>query len=93
MLFIALVALPYAGDTKHGATLREEVEHQQVASFHAIHHPRTGILRPPLDHPSRFGIHTFHGSHQSLASLGVVDGRIVVALMEGIHGVIVSLTI
>ena len=92
VLLIALVALPDAGNTKHGATLREEVEYQEVARLHAIHHLWTRILRPSLNHPDGLGIHTLHGLHHRLTSLGIVDVGIVVALMERIHRVIVGLT-
>ena len=92
MLFIALVAFPDAGDAKHGATLREKVEHQQIARLHAIHHLRTRILCPTLNHPNSIGIHTFHGLHHRLTSLGVVDRGIIITLVEGIHRVIIGLS-
>ena len=91
VLLIAHIALPDTGNAKHGATLREEVEHQQIACLHTIHHCRTGILCPALNHPYGLGIHTFHGLHHGLASLGVVDIRIIIALVEGIHRIIISL--
>ena len=92
MLFVALVALPDAGDTKHRAALREEVKHEQVASLHTVNHRRTRILRPSLNHPYRLGIDAFHRLHHRLTGLGIVDIRVVVALVEGVHRVIIGLS-
>ena len=92
MLFVALVALPYARNAEHRAALREEVKHEQVASLHTVHHRRTRILRPSLDHPYGLGIHPLHGLHHRLPGLGIVDIRVVVALVEGVHRVIIGLS-
>ena len=91
VLFVTLGTFPDAGDAEHGTALREEVEHEQIARLHTIHHLRTGILCPALNHPDGLGIHPFHGLHHCLASLGIVDRGIVVALVEGIHRVIIGL--
>ena len=91
MLFVALVALPDAGDAEHRTALGEEVEHEQVACLHIVYHRRTRILRPALNHPHSLGVHTLHGLHHGLTRLGIVDGGIVVALVEGVHRVIVGL--
>ena len=92
MLFVTLVALPDAWDTEHRATFRKKVKHEQVACLHIIHHLWTGILGPALKHPDGFRIDTLHGLHHCLTRLGVIDIRIVVALVEGIHRIIVCLT-
>ena len=91
VLLITLITLPDAGNAKHRTTLREEVEHEQIARLHAIDHLRTGILGPTLNHPDSLRTDTLHGLHHRLASLGVVDIRVVIALMEGIHRIIIGL--
>ena len=92
MLLIALFALPDAGNAKHRTALREEVEHQQITRLHTIHHLWTGVLCPTLNHPNGLGIDAFHGLHHCLTSLGIVDIRVVVALVEGVHRVIIGLS-
>ena len=92
VLLVTLLTLPDAGDTEHGATLREEIEHQQVASLHAVHHGLARILGPTLNHPYSLRIHTFHGLHHGLTGFSIIDIWIVVTLMEGIHRIVIGLT-
>ena len=91
VLFVALFALPDAGNAEHRTALAEQIKHKQIARLHTIYHLRTGILCPALNHPYSLGIDAFHGLHHCLTGFGVVDGGIVVALVERIHRVIIGL--
>ena len=91
MLLVTLLAFPDGGSSEHRTALREEVEHQQVAHPHVVDHGRTRILRPSLHHPDGLRVDALHCCHHRLASLGIVDGCIVMALVEGVHRVVVGL--
>ena len=93
VLLVALRTPPDGGDTKHGTTLGEKVEHQQVPGLHGVGHLGTRILRPALNDPDGLGVDPLHGRHHLPPSLGIVDGRIVAALMKGVHRVVVGLAI
>ena len=91
VLLVTLLALPYAGYAEHGAALREQVEHQQIAGLHAVHHSLAWVFGPALYHPYCLRIHSLHGLHHSLASLGIVYRWVVVTLVEWVHRVVVGL--
>ena len=91
VLLVTLRTPPDGRNTEHGATFREEVQNQQVTLLHPVHHLRPGILRPALYHPHSLRVHGLHGLHQHLPCTPIVNLAVIIALMERVHRVIVSL--
>ena len=85
---VSFVAFPYRWYAEHGTALREEVEYHDISVSEVGHHLRAWVLRPSLHHPFRLVVGALHGLHHRLSGLGVVCCRIIVALVERVHGVV-----
>src|SRR5574344_1035449 len=92
MLAVSTFPFPDTRTSEHRAAFREEVEYEEVANLQIFYHLWTWILGPSLNHPHSLRIGTLHGIHQHLSCFSVINGSIIIAFVERIHGVIGSLT-